>query len=63
MKEHRKRSKKTKASSLKVRFSLLAVQIILPFLLYLFMQQDNMIGAYAAAGLIVLSMGVLVCLN
>lgn len=63
MKEHRKRSKKAKSSSLKVRFSLLALQIILPFLLYLFMQQDNMVGAYAAAGFIVLSMGVLVCLN
>ena len=63
MKEHRKNLKKAKASSLKVRFSLLAVQIILPFLLYLFMQQDIMIGAYAAAGLIVLSTGVLVCLN
>jgi hypothetical protein len=46
--------------SLKMRAILLALQILLPFALYFFMQSGCAAGAYVVAGLIALSMAVLI---
>lgn len=48
--------KNQRKSIIKVRSFLLAAQIILPFVLYYFLQKEWMGGSYLTAGLIAFSM-------